>query len=148
VAPTLKSSFLFFQAGSLASDKELLRNKVSPLSASPGDQTKLMKDYGLSATNIGPFSGADIGRCSMSAAPPASQFKSLAAAQQPGLMLYNYSADEIGSCKNLYPTIKQWAANMHQAGVKNLISMSPTPALYDDGTGSGRSAVDIWVLLP
>jgi hypothetical protein len=37
---------------------------------------------------------------------------------------------------------------MHQAGIKNLISMSPTPALYDDGSGAGRSAVDIWVLLP
>ena len=37
---------------------------------------------------------------------------------------------------------------MHQAGIKNLISMSPTPALYNDGSGTGRSAVDIWVLLP
>ena len=147
-APALKSSFLFFQAGSLAADKEMLRNKLSPLSISPGDQPRLMKDYGLSATNIGPFSGADIGRCSMAPAPSASQFKALAQAQQPGLMLYNYSADEIGSCKNLYPTIKQWAQNMHQAGVKNLISMSPTPALYDDGSGTGRSAVDVWVLLP
>ena len=36
---------------------------------------------------------------------------------------------------------------MHQAGVKNMITMSPTPALYDDGSCSGRSAVDIWVLL-
>src|SRR5260370_40385888 len=37
---------------------------------------------------------------------------------------------------------------MPQAGIKNLISMSPTPALYNDGSGTGRSAVDIWVLLP
>ncbi len=37
---------------------------------------------------------------------------------------------------------------MHQAGIKNLISMSPTPALYNDGSATGRSAVDIWVLLP
>jgi hypothetical protein len=147
-APTLKSSFLFFQAGTLAAQQELLRNKLSALSANPNDQDRLIKEYGLSATHIGPFSGADIGRCSMSSAPSAAQFKSLAAAQHPGLMLYNYSADEIGNCKNLYPMIKQWAANMHQAGIKNLISMSPTPALYDDGTGSGRSAVDIWVLLP
>jgi hypothetical protein len=147
-APSLKSSFLFFQAGSLAAQQELLRNKVSALSASPADQPVLMKNYGLSATHIGPFSGADIGRCSMSPAPSAATFKALAAAQQPGLMLYNYSADEIGSCKNLYPMIKQWAVNMHQAGIKNLISMSPTPALYDDGSGTGRSAVDIWVLLP
>ena len=147
-APGLKSSFLFFQAGSLAAERELLRNKIFPLSTSPKDQAKLMKEDGLSATDVGPFSGANVGNCSMSAAPPASQFKALAAQQQPGLMLYNYSADEIGHCSNLYPTIKQWASNMHQAGIKNLISMSPTPALYDDGTGTGKSAVDVWVLLP
>jgi Domain of unknown function (DUF4091) len=146
-APAMKSSFLFFQAGTLAAQKELLRNKVSPLTTSPADQPLLVKD-GLSATQTGPFSGADIGRCNMSPAPSVSQFKSFAAAQQPGLMLYDYSADEIGHCSNLYPTIRQWANNMHQAGIKNLISMSPTPALYDDGSGTGRSAVDIWVLLP
>jgi hypothetical protein len=148
VAPTLKSTFLFFQAGTLAAQRELLRNKISPLSTNPADQALLMKENGLSATQVGPFSGADIGRCSMSPAPSVSHLKSLVAAQQPGLMLYDYSADEIGRCSNLYPTIKQWANNMHQAGIKNLISMSPTPALYDDGSGSGRSAVDIWVLLP
>ena len=147
-APSLKSSFLFFQAGTLAAQRELLRNKISPLSTSPADQPRLMKEHGLSATQTGPFSGADVGRCAMSPAPSVSQFKSVAAAQQPGLMLYDYSADEIGHCTSLYPTIKQWANNMHQAGIKNLISMSPTPALYSDGSDSGRSAVDIWVLLP
>ena len=54
----------------------------------------------------------------------------------------------LATARNLYPTIRQWAKNMHQAGIENLISMSPTPALYDDGSGTGRSAVDIWVLLP
>jgi hypothetical protein len=126
-APALKSSFLFFQAGSTAAQQELLRNKISPLSTNPADQIELMKS-GLSATNVGPFSGADIGRCGMSPAPSTAQFKSAAAAQKPGLMLYNYSADEIGHCTNLYPTIKQWANNMHQAGIKNLVSISPTPA--------------------
>jgi len=147
-SPSLKSAFLFFQAGTLAANEELLRNKISPLSTNPADQAVLMKQYGLSATHTGPFSGADVGRCSMSPAPSVSHFKSLAAAQQPGLELYDYSADEIGHCSSLYPAIRQWANNMHQAGIKNLISMSPTPALYDDGSGSGRSAVDIWVLLP
>jgi hypothetical protein len=145
-APALKSSFLFFQAGTRNAQRELLRNRLSPLSTNPADQALLMKENGLSATQAGPFSGADIGRCAMSPAPSVSQFKSFASAHQPGLMLYDYSADEIGHCTNLYPTIRQWAKNMHQAGIKNLISMSPTPALYDDGTG--RSAVDIWVLLP
>lgn len=147
-APALKSSFLFFQAGGLAAQRELLRNKISPLNTNPADQASLIKDNGLSTTQAGPFSGADVGRCNMSPAPSVTQFKSIAAAQQPGLMLYDYSADEIGHCSNLYPTIREWAKNMHQAGIKNLISMSPTPALYDDGSGSGRSAVDIWVLLP
>jgi hypothetical protein len=147
-APTLKSSFLFFSAGSLAAQRELLRNRLSPTAINPADQGQLIKEHGLNAVNTGPFSGADIGRCSMSSAPSAAQFKSLAGAQQPGLMLYDYSADEIGRCPSLYPSIKQWASNMHQAGIKNLITMSPTPALYDDGSGSGRSAVDIWVMLP
>jgi hypothetical protein len=145
-APTLKSAFLFFQAGSLAAQRELLRNKISPLSTNPADQALLIKQDGLSATQAGMFSGADIGHCSMSPAPPASYFQKVAAAQQPGLMLYDYSADEIGHCSNLYPIIRQWASNMHQAGIKNLITMSPTPALYEDG--SGHSAVDIWVMLP
>ena len=147
-APALKSSFLFFQAGTLAAQQELLRHRISPMSTDPAYQASLIKDHGLGITNAGPYGGAYSGHCVMSSAPTVSQFKSLAAAQQPGLMLYDYSADEIGHCTNLYPTIQQWANNMHQAGIKNLISMSPTPALYSDGSGTGRSAVDIWVLLP
>jgi hypothetical protein len=147
-APALKSSFLFFQAGTLAAQQELLRHRISPMSTDPAQQASLIKDHGLGVTNAGPYGGAYSGHCVMSSAPTVSQFKSLAAAQQPGLMLYDYSADEIGHCTNLYPTIQQWANNMHQAGIKNLISMSPTPALYSDGSGTGRSAVDIWVLLP
>jgi hypothetical protein len=42
----------------------------------------------------------------------------------------------------------QWAANMHQAGIKNLVTVQPVPALENDGTGTGRSAVDIWTVLP
>ena len=146
-SPALKSSFLFSQSGSREAQAELLRNRISPASTNPADQAAL-KEYGLGVNNTGPFSGADVGRCNMTPAPSVEKFKALASAQHPSLYLYDYSADEIGHCTSLYPTIKQWAANMHAAGIKNLISMSPTPALYDDGTGSGRSAVDIWVVLP
>jgi hypothetical protein len=66
-SPSLKSSFLFFQAGSLAADRELLRNKLTPLSTNPQDQPELMKQFGLNTTHIGPFSGADIGQRPMSA---------------------------------------------------------------------------------
>jgi hypothetical protein len=145
--PSLKTAFLFSHAGTLEAQQELLRNKISP-SATPASQMTLMKGRGLNATDTGPFSGADVGNCKMSPAPPVSQFKSRTAGQQPGVLLYDYSADEIGHCANLYPTIQQWGHNMHEAGISNLVSMSPNPALYSDGSGTGRSAVDIWVLLP
>jgi len=145
--PSLKSSFLFSHAGTLEAQRELLRNKISP-SATPATQMPLMKGRGLTATDTGPFSGADVGNCKMASAPPVSEFKARAAGQQPGVLLYDYSADEIGHCTNLYPVIQQWAHNMHQAGINNLVSISPKPALYSDGSGTGRSAVDIWVLLP
>ena len=145
--PSLKSAFLFSHAGTVEAQQELLRNKISP-SATPASQMPLLKGRGLNATDTGPFSGADVGNCKMSPAPSVSEFKSRTAGQQPGVLLYDYSADEIGHCSNLYPTIKQWANNMHQAGISNLVSISPNPGLYSDGSGTGRSAVDIWVLLP
>jgi Domain of unknown function (DUF4091) len=145
--PSLKSAFLFSHAGTVEAQQELLRNKISP-SATPASQMPLMKGRGLNATDTGPFSGADVGNCKMAPAPSVSEFKSRTAGQQPGVLLYDYSADEIGHCSNLYPTIKQWANNMHQAGISNLVSISPNPGLYNDGSGTGRSAVDIWVLLP
>src|SRR5580698_1720846 len=145
--PSLKSAFLFSHAGTVEAQQELLRNKISP-SATPASQMPLLKGRGLNATDTGPFSGADVGNCKMAPAPSVSEFKSRTAGQQPGVLLYDYSADEIGHCSNLYPTIKQWANNMHQAGISNLVSISPNPGLYSDGSGTGRSAVDIWVVLP
>jgi Domain of unknown function (DUF4091) len=145
--PSLKTSFLFSHAGTLEAQKELLRNKISP-SATPAVNMPLLSGRGLNATDTGPFSGADIGNCRMSPAPDVNEFKRRTNGQQPGVLLYDYSADEIGHCTNLYPTIRQWAFNMHQAGINNLVSISPTPALFSDGSNTGRSAVDIWVLLP
>ncbi len=113
-----------------------MRNKISP-SATPASQMPLIKGRGLTATDTGPFSGADIGNCKMSPAPSVSEFKSRTAGQQPGVLLYDYSADEIGHCTNLYPTIKQWAYNMHQAGIQNLVSISlpwMPPAMVPTGS--------------
>ncbi len=146
--PALESSFLTWTTGSMATHQELLRNRLNPQKAAVADQRSLMDNFGLTSRDVGFWSGADISSCTMSASPTVSQFKAAAATHQSGLKLYDYSADEIWKCTNLYPTIKQWAANMHQAGIDNLITMAPVPELYDDGTGSGRSAVDIWVLLP
>jgi hypothetical protein len=41
-----------------------------------------------------------------------------------------------------------WAQVLHKAGIKNLVTQQPVPQLYNDGLGTGRSAVDIWTMLP
>jgi hypothetical protein len=107
-----------------------------------------MDSYGLSTTNVGFWSGAALDNCAMAPAPSVAEFRAAAATQEADLQLYDYSADEIDGCTSLYITLKQWARNMHQAGINHLVTMTPTPELYDDGSGTGRSAVDIWVLLP
>jgi len=146
--PTLKTSFQFWTAGDFSGNSELLRNRLSPTTTARLDQRALIDGYGLNAANVRFWSGADIGNCAMSPAPTIAQFLASVTLNQPDLYLYDYSADEIGRCTSLYPTIKQWASNMHQAGLRNLITMAPVSELFDDGSGSGRSAVDIWVMLP
>ena len=145
--PSFKSAFLFWSAGNLASQEELVRHRLMPAGVNAGDEHTLMP-MGLNSTGLGMFSGASAGACNMSGPPSVGQFQAAAAAQQPGLLLYDYSADEITGCTNLFGSIQAWAQNMHAAGVNNLVTMAPTSALFDDGTGSGRSAVDIWVMLP
>ena len=145
---SLKSAFLYWTASSLASDAELLRNRISPLHADTAIQSTLVNNYGLSTVGLPYWSGADVSTCAMSPAPSVSDLKASAAVQQPGLTQLIYSADEIDGCPSLIPTLKSWAANMHQAGIKNLVTMAPNPLLFDDGSGTGRSAVDIWTILP
>ena len=155
--PSLRSSLSFWTADSLQAEEELARNKLAPLLVPPGNQPVLINNFGLGQTDLGYysgtwygqfFSGAYYGNCTMSPAPSVTELQAAVAIQQPGLYLYNYTADEIDACTNLYPTLQQWAYNLHQAGLDNLVTMTPVPQLYDDGSGSGRSAVDIWTLLP
>ena len=65
-----------------------------------------------------------------------------------GLTVYAYTADEISGAVELYDPLKEWGKVMHEAGVKQLVVMTPDEALFDDGLGTGQSAVDIWVVLP
>jgi hypothetical protein len=146
--PSLKSSFAFFQANTLAGQQELLRNKVAPLSVNATDEPGLMNNYGLGTTNLDFWSGADISNCVMPPAPMAGEIRKAVAKHSPHVKLVNFLADEIGKCSQLFPQIRHWALAMHQAGVQNLVTMAPVPELFDDGSGTGRSAIDIWVVLP
>ncbi|MDM9381280.1 DUF4091 domain-containing protein [Chlorogloeopsis sp. ULAP01] len=146
--PSLNSSFSFWEAGTKSANEELLKHKLMPEDVNTEDKHELVNKWGLVSTNLGFWSKANIKNCQMVPAPSVKQLQTTASRYQPGLLLYNYTADEIDNCPNLYTTIKQWARNLHSAGIANLITMKPVPELYDDGLGNGRSAVDIWVLLP
>src|SRR5579883_734652 len=159
--PSLKSSFAFWTPVPDSALAELIRHRLMPQRVSgcspsspapcpvlPAVEKKLMDSVGLTMTDLHFWSGASGGNCVMGPAPSVAQFQAAAAQHQPGLFLFNYTADEIGNCTNLFPLLRQWALNMHQAGIDNLVVMAPTPELFDDGSGTGRSAVDIWVVLP
>jgi len=79
--------------------------------------------------------------------------------QPTGLYLTDYTADPESSCSNkaYYESVIAWAKVLHQAvvagvpgqvGVDNMVSQQPIFELFDDGLGTGRSAVDVWTMLP
>jgi hypothetical protein len=147
--PSADSSILLWtMRRDLATARELLQHRLMPSSVNRGDESYLISSYGLGATGLGFWSGADGTNCLMRSPPSVAELQAAAAEHEPELKLYNYTADEIDSCTNLYETLRSWARNLHAAGVDNLVTMAPVPELYDDGSGTGRSAVDIWVILP
>lgn len=147
IKPSLQSSFDFWHVKTKQANKELLKHKLMPKQSQPEQQPDLIKQ-GLTSASLGYWSGADIKTCQMKSAPSIETLQAKAAQYHSDLLRYNYTADEIDRCPRLYEPMKQWARNLHQAGVHNLVTMTPTPTLYDDGSRTGRSVVDIWVLLP
>jgi hypothetical protein len=146
VKPALKSLFLSWTSQSLNTDKELLHNRISPVRENPQDQSDLL-GMGLQAVALPFYSNAYAGNCSMSAPPSLDDLRASSDAQDPSLLKIVYSADEVGYCTSLYPTIKEWGKALHQAGISHLATLPPVPELFDDGSGSGRSAIDIWTIM-
>jgi hypothetical protein len=138
--PSLKSVFQSSKPLDEASIEELLRNKVMPQSVKPREEPMLIKKFGLNMTTTGFWSGADNSHCFMKTPPEDSVFRKAKTEHDRALFLANYTADEIDHCTNLYPDIQVWGHNMHTAGIKNLLVMTPTPKLF--------GSVDIWVVLP
>lgn len=150
--PTLKSSFGMHQPN--LTDRRvhevLLQHRVMPESVNPGDAREFEEKFGLNTTALRFWGNANRNTCTMDPPPTEAQIVSASRLYPPDLALHMYPADEIDPCRNLFKTVRQWAANMHAADprIRNLVTVSPTPALYDDGRGTARSAVDIWTLLP
>jgi hypothetical protein len=149
--PALKSLFRYSSPTySRASQpaREVIRHRLMPQFVPTAEERNLIDTLGLNTTDVPFYSNASLSTGTIAPAPSVATFQAEAAVHQPDLPLYCYMADEIGWYSAFYPTIKQWGRNMHAAGIDNLITMMPDPALYDDGSGTGRSAVDLWVVLP
>jgi hypothetical protein len=155
VAPSLDSSFNVYPSAAvdddgISTDSELLSERIQMNPIVPAYERKL-EPLGLKMVELGVWSGADYSHCTMSPPPSASYVAHLAARNSIKYIL-DQPADEIGHCKNLdstlVPIIQRYAREFHAANVLSLITMAPVPALESDGSGTGRSAVDIWTMQP
>jgi len=148
--PSLKSSFNGGGTTVPGVNEELLRNRIMPDTVDPANEKSFINRYGLNATDLGFFSGVSFGQCDPSEPPSLAEIERAKATHQPNLYLYDETADPESSCTSsaFYRAMIGWAQNLHRAGVDNLVTQEPVPQLYDDGLGTGRSAVDIWTMLP
>jgi hypothetical protein len=145
--PSLNSGFSFYEIKSKSAMVEMLKHKLMPVAnINPADQRQLIDLWGLRSFRLPFWSGADYTNCKMKPAPSIEDIKSAAAKHESDLFQYVRYADEIDKCPNLIAPMKEWARNIHKAGLATAIAMTPTPELYDDGSGIGRSAVDIWIV--
>ena len=158
VRPTLLSAFnvsndtnsnpRIFYGDEKQNQELLLRHKIMPVEVDPRYEKQFIQQYGLSISRIEYFQHATYGNCKQPPAPSVADLLALKAKHQPALSLYLHMGDEISDCPNIFPILKQWARNGREAGLMPLLTAVPLPALRDDGSGSGRSVADIWVLLP
>lgn len=146
-----KQSFLktsFGLHGARSSDRRsqdvMVSHRMMPQQIRPQDSNYLM-GFGLNTSALWFYSGATVSNCTMSGPPSITSILAAKASYPAGLPLYIYSADEIDRCPNLISTLTAWGQAIHAAGVDHLVVTTPNPVLYNDG--SGRSVVDIWVIL-
>ncbi len=145
VAPRLKSSFAFHpSSANTANNQVLLQHRIQPFTIIPSALPTLQAQ-GAAIVGL-PWFNQSSG-CYVNPAPSSSTLAS-AMAQYPGFPTYVYPADEVNGCANLAQSLKPWAQAAHAAGTKMLVTVAPDPTLLDDGTGTGRSEVDIWAMLP
>jgi hypothetical protein len=155
VAPALDSSFDVymqpsFDVDAFSTDAELLAARIQPVPVAPPLEKKL-QPLGLKMVQLGIWSGAYYGHCHMK--PPPSQAAIDALAKRNSIAyVVDQAADEIESCPNLrstlVPLVRLYARRFHAAGVLQLLTMAPIPALESDGGTTGKPAVDIWSMLP
>ena len=163
--PSLKSLFNGGSGGTWPNglETELVRNKLMPDNASLAMEGNDIREYGLNTYDMSFFENVSFGACTgdaLTPKPPSlKDLQEAVDAQQesnPGPYLADYTADPESSCTNeaFYKSVIAWAQVLHrasvegQSGVDNIVSQQPVAALFTDGLGTGRSAVDVWTMLP
>lgn len=151
-SPTLTSSFGMHEPSLTDArvQRMLLEHRVMPVNINPGNAHEFQEQLGLNIVGLRFWGHSNSVSCTMESPPPTGSFIAELAHYPSDLPVYVYPADEIDRCPSLFETVRQWSAEMHAANprIKNLVTVAPVPALYDDGTPSRRSAVDIWTMLP
>lgn len=140
--PSLDSFFDIWENRGIEAQTLLLKHKLMPSQRIEyPDPQVAFKQLGVKSVRLPTFwSGANYHTCKMEAAPSVTELQQAAAKYPSNLLKYVYSVDEIDLCQNLEQPLKQWANNIHQAGLKHLAVMKPRPDLYD--------AINIWVVNP
>jgi hypothetical protein len=141
--PSMDSFFDVWEDRGIEAQTLLLQHKLmSSQRIKYPNQPAAFEKLGVKSVRLPFWSGANYQTCKMDSPPSVAELKT-AAAEYPypsNLLKYVFSVDEIDLCKNLEQPVKQWAQNIHQAGLKHLAVMKPKPALYED--------IDIWVVNP
>ena len=142
--PSEGSAFPLWNDRSVAACEEVLHHRMMPTYVPPEAATRLIRDYGLTMTAANFWSGASVSDHAMKPAPTVAEFEARRREYPAELRLYNWTADEIFNAPELTEPLHRWSRNMHRAGIESMLVAPPTPELFDDGTRTGRTAVDIW----
>lgn len=147
--PALQSSFGMHKP--LSNDRKaqelLLQHRLSPYLVNASLSHQLTKK-GLSTYGLWFDGGGNNKTCTMQSPPSVEAMHAEMKRHPSNQDLYVYTADEIDKCPGIFKQVREWGRNIHEAGLRQLVTVTPHPDLLDDGSGTGRSAVDIWVLLP
>lgn len=141
VQPSIDSFFDIWKNRGIEAQTLLLQHRLmSSQRIEYQNQQQAFARLGVKSIRLPFWSGANYQTCKMNPAPSVTELEQAAAQYPADLLKYVFSVDEIDQCQNLEQPLKQWAKNIHQAGLKHLAVMKPRPNLYD--------AIDIWVVNP
>jgi hypothetical protein len=156
--PSFRSAFWIFNdaaskppvsyADRAENQQLLLEHKIMPLTVDLAKEGEFINRFGLNISLLKWFDTSSYGHCNQPSPPTVADLLALKLKHQSGLPLTVYLGDEVTQCANIFPALKQWAANVRQAGLIPMLTATPLPELRDDPAHGSRAAADIWVLLP